>query len=309
MMRLKWEILIGILAMLVGIVFIGWYMSEFEGDYPQDIEVVNEEESLSKGIISSNETPQADFTSVDTPSETVAFDASAGEENQDTDSSIMGSIDLEGDTAKITTQETAVDDAQDTVPMEENPTTAEIIEVTKDFQQSETAVTSIVNEQEFQDNPPSRLQSDDPDLGEWSEGRFVGKMNKDQTDSDLSSSMSIRDEIASALKDHKKPVEPEDAYLTTIGKESSILTVTTAYEDKDLKFTRNTKQVALTESTEEVPLSKGFIDIKPGESLTAIAQRLYKDPNAYAKIYELNKDVIGDPDRILAGQKIRLPAL
>jgi len=137
----------------------------------------------------------------------------------------------------------------------------------------------------------------------------VGKMNRDQTDSDLSSSKSVRDEIASALEGHNKPVDPEDAYFTTIAKESSVLTVTTAYEDKDLKFTRNTKQAALTESTEEVPLSKGFIVIKPGESLTAIAQRLYKDPNAYVKIYELNKDVIRDPDRILAGQKIRLPAL
>lgn len=137
----------------------------------------------------------------------------------------------------------------------------------------------------------------------------MGKMNRDQTDSDLSSSKSVRDEIASALEGYNKPVDPEDAYFTTIAKESSVLTVTTAYEDKDLKFTRNTKQAALTESTEEVPLSKGFIVIKPGESLTAIAQRLYKDPNAYVKIYELNKDVIRDPDRILAGQKIRLPAL
>lgn len=309
MMRLKWEILIGILAMLVGIVFIGWYMSEFEGDYPQDIEVVNEEESLSKGIISGNETPQPDFTAADAPSKTVASEALVGEENQNTDSPIISSIDSEGDTTEITTQETVVDGAQDTVSMEEKPITAGVTDAIKGYQQSETAVTSIVNEQELQDTSPSRLHSDDPGLGEWSEGKFVGKMNRDQTDSDLSSSKSVRDEIASALEGHNKPVDPEDAYFTTIAKESSVLTVTTAYEDKDLKFTRNTKQPALTESTEEAPLSKGFIVIKPGESLTAIAQRLYKDPNAYAKIYELNKDVIGDPNRILAGQKIRLPAL
>jgi len=308
MMRLKWEILIGILAMLVGIVFIGWYMSEFEGDYPQDMEVVTEEEDLSKGIISGNETPQADVTAADAPLKTVASEASVGEENQNTDSSIISSIDSEGDTTEITTQKTVVDGIQDTLSMKETPITASVIDVTKGYQQSETAVTSIVTEQELQGNSPSRLHSDDPDLGGWSEGKFVGKMNRNQIDSDLSSSMSVRDEIASALGGHNNSVDPEDAYLTTIAKESSILTVTTAYEDKDLKFTQNTKQAALTESTKEVPLSKGFIVIKPGESLTAIAQRIYKDPNAYAKIYELNKDVIGDPDHIRAGQKIRLPA-
>ena len=134
-------------------------------------------------------------------------------------------------------------------------------------------------------------------------------MNNDQTDSDLSSSKSIRDEIASALEGHNKPVDPEDAYSTTIAKESSVLTVTTAYEDKDLRYTGNNNLATPAGNTEESSLNEGFVVIKPGESLTAIAQRLYKDPNAYAKIYELNKDVIDDPDRILAGQKIRLPAL
>ena len=305
MMRLKWEILIGILAMLVGIVFIGWYMSEFQGSYTQNIPVYTGSQSASKGMVLANEVPQSGVASID-------VEPAAG--TRDIDSSDISSIASEGEAAEVTTQN---GDQTTTPPVEVSSTNANMAAKTRTRLQNGTAVNHAVNDADSGAHDPSRLRSDDPGLDAWSEDRFVGKINTDQADSDLSSSMSIRDEIASALKGHNKPVDHEDTYFTAIAKESSVLTVTTASEDKGLNFTRNIQpstparnpgQPTQTGKDEEASLAQGFIVIKPGESLTAIAYRLYKDPNAYAKILELNKDVIGDPDRILAGQKIRLPA-
>ncbi len=51
-----------------------------------------------------------------------------------------------------------------------------------------------------------------------------------------------------------------------------------------------------------------FYEIKSGDSLSLIAKRYYGDPMAYKRIYEANKEVIGDnPDKIYPGQQIRIP--
>ncbi|HHJ39225.1 MAG: peptidoglycan-binding protein LysM [Methylothermaceae bacteria B42] len=47
--------------------------------------------------------------------------------------------------------------------------------------------------------------------------------------------------------------------------------------------------------------------IQKGDSLSLIAKRYYGDPMAYTKIFEANREVIQDPDKIFPGQKIRIP--
>ena len=45
-----------------------------------------------------------------------------------------------------------------------------------------------------------------------------------------------------------------------------------------------------------------------GDSLSAIAKKFYDDAGAYMKIYEANKDVIGDnPDLIQPGMELVIP--
>lgn len=49
-------------------------------------------------------------------------------------------------------------------------------------------------------------------------------------------------------------------------------------------------------------------EIKSGDSLSAIAKRFYGDTTQWRKIYEANRDVLGDdPDKIYPGQKITIP--
>ena len=44
-----------------------------------------------------------------------------------------------------------------------------------------------------------------------------------------------------------------------------------------------------------------------GDSLSKIAKREYGDANAWPRIFEANRDVIKDPDKIQPGWKLKIP--
>ena len=47
--------------------------------------------------------------------------------------------------------------------------------------------------------------------------------------------------------------------------------------------------------------------VTKGESLWKIAERYYGDGSLYPKIFEANRDVLKDPDKIRIGQRLRIP--
>ena len=53
--------------------------------------------------------------------------------------------------------------------------------------------------------------------------------------------------------------------------------------------------------------SSSYYTIQSGDSLSKIAKQHYGDANAYNKIFEANREVIEDPDKIYPGQQIRIP--
>ena len=44
-----------------------------------------------------------------------------------------------------------------------------------------------------------------------------------------------------------------------------------------------------------------------GDSLSKIAKREYGNANDWPRIFEANKDVLKDPNKIVPGQKLRIP--
>lgn len=50
-----------------------------------------------------------------------------------------------------------------------------------------------------------------------------------------------------------------------------------------------------------------YYEIKSGDTLSAIAKQYYGKASAYMKIFEANREVIKDPNKIYPGQKIRIP--
>lgn len=47
--------------------------------------------------------------------------------------------------------------------------------------------------------------------------------------------------------------------------------------------------------------------VEKGDTLSAIAKTYYGKASAYTKIFEANRDVLDDPDKIKPGQKLRIP--
>lgn len=50
-----------------------------------------------------------------------------------------------------------------------------------------------------------------------------------------------------------------------------------------------------------------YYEIVSGDTLSAIAKKFYGKASDYPRIFEANKEVIKDPNKIYVGQKIRIP--
>jgi nucleoid-associated protein YgaU len=49
--------------------------------------------------------------------------------------------------------------------------------------------------------------------------------------------------------------------------------------------------------------------VKSGDSLSKIAKREYGNANEWQRIFEANKDILSDPDKIYPGQTLKIPSL
>jgi len=50
-----------------------------------------------------------------------------------------------------------------------------------------------------------------------------------------------------------------------------------------------------------------YYEIVSGDTLSGIAKKFYGKGSLYMRIFEANREVIKDPDKIYVGQKIRIP--
>jgi nucleoid-associated protein YgaU len=50
-----------------------------------------------------------------------------------------------------------------------------------------------------------------------------------------------------------------------------------------------------------------WYEVKPGDTLSKIAQQFYGDPSMYPQIFDANTDRLKTPDLIIVGQKLRIP--
>ena len=54
--------------------------------------------------------------------------------------------------------------------------------------------------------------------------------------------------------------------------------------------------------------SERTYEVKAGDSLSKIAKQEYGDANQWRRIFDANKDILKDPDKIYPGQTLRIPA-
>jgi len=48
-------------------------------------------------------------------------------------------------------------------------------------------------------------------------------------------------------------------------------------------------------------------EVKAGDSLSKIAKREYGNASEWNRIFEANKDILKDPNKIYPGQKLKIP--
>lgn len=51
----------------------------------------------------------------------------------------------------------------------------------------------------------------------------------------------------------------------------------------------------------------GMYEVKSGDSLSKIAKEFYGDPMQYKEIFEMNTDILTNPDLIKVGQVLKMP--
>ena len=58
---------------------------------------------------------------------------------------------------------------------------------------------------------------------------------------------------------------------------------------------------------EDADLNETYYEIQKGDTLWRVADIYYNDGSRYKEIFEANREVIKDPDKIYPGQMIRIP--
>jgi nucleoid-associated protein YgaU len=101
-------------------------------------------------------------------------------------------------------------------------------------------------------------------------------------------------------------VDVEDGVVTLAGEAESAEAL-----EKAMLMAGNVEGVAEVRSDNVVaPAATDkveYYEIVSGDTLSAIAQKYYGKASAYPRIFEANREVIKDPDKIYVGQKIRIP--
>ena len=59
-------------------------------------------------------------------------------------------------------------------------------------------------------------------------------------------------------------------------------------------------------AADENPYTQYYV-VKKGDTLSKIAEEHYGDARLYPKIFEANRDILTDPNRIKPGQQLRIP--
>jgi nucleoid-associated protein YgaU len=105
--------------------------------------------------------------------------------------------------------------------------------------------------------------------------------------------------------------ESNEAFQKTVLMAGNVKGVIDVYTS-GLKVVQDGKEVPMSAAGDNQSMPNDgskveFYTIVSGDSLSKIAKRYYGNAMDYPKIFEANREVIEDPDKIYPGQKIRIP--
>lgn len=134
---------------------------------------------------------------------------------------------------------------------------------------------------------------------------------------------SVLSKILPSMVDKLTPEgkEPESSNLATIGKVllgglgvAVAAKAAASYfgdkegEEQPAKTEPPTAPIAAaaSASTPSTPTAQTYTVVS-GDTLSGIAKKFYHDANQWQRIFDANRDILKNPDRIIAGQSLRIP--
>ena len=115
------------------------------------------------------------------------------------------------------------------------------------------------------------------------------------------------DAIKTQIQKHGLKVD--DLKLGIDGDKATVGGRAASHDDKEktVLVVGNTKGIAKVDDQLEV--ASTFYTVKSGDTLSKIAKEVYGDPQKYPVIFEANKPMLTDPDKIYPGQNLRIPPI
>lgn len=121
---------------------------------------------------------------------------------------------------------------------------------------------------------------------------------------------------AQALLDHVKKLGLSYKTLTVKTKGDTVILTGSVEEQADAEkialAVGNVEGVSAVDNQLDVaqPTPEGkYYTVKSGDTLSKISKEVYGDPMKYGVIFEANKPMLGDPDKIYPDQVLRIPQL
>ena len=145
------------------------------------------------------------------------------------------------------------------------------------------------------------------DVGEKLTGRDDGAdAQKEALDERMKGNALMRRVMKLGLEVENLRVDYDDGVATVTGKASDQAT-----RERVVLAIGNTEGVAQVDDRMTVDEERDqatFYTVQKGDSLSKIAKEHYGDAMKYPEIFEANKPMLTDPDKIYPGQVLRIPA-
>ncbi len=120
--------------------------------------------------------------------------------------------------------------------------------------------------------------------------------------------------VKKLIEEEKETMPIEDLEVEVVGDTVKIKGKAKSTEDKvkAALIAGNIEGISKVDADELVtednaPIEDLFYEVQKGDTLWRIAEIYYKDGSRYTEIFEANREVIKDPDKIYPGQMIRIP--
>jgi uncharacterized protein YidB (DUF937 family) len=130
---------------------------------------------------------------------------------------------------------------------------------------------------------------------------------------------SVLSKVLPAMVDQLTPdgKEPESSNMATLGKVllggigvAVAAKVATSYfgnkEEEQQQTSSTASSAPASASVPEAPAGRTYTVVS-GDTLSRIAKQFYNDGNQWQRIFDANRDILNNPDRIAPGQNLRIP--